>query len=116
MPWYLGIEDSPDAYRRGTDRYDPGSAWWRFRLLGMLANVNYAECIGVIRPAWEEQEEEALSMQEAVEKTALELYDENPERARAYLTAYSVSRGMMAFEKAGQLNEECIGINALAGR
>lgn len=115
-PWYFGITDTPEVYRNAVDKYNPDSAWWRFRLLGMLANMNYKECIEIIKPVWEEQEKEMLAQQDAIEKTALELYDKSADHARALLTAYCNAWGMTAYDKAGWLRDECIRINALAGR
>jgi len=111
-PWYLGVKDTPTVYRNGRDRYDPDSAWWRFRMLGMVANMNYKECIKVIRPVWDMQEKTMLMLQDPVEKTAMELYEKDPENARRFLTAYCGGWGWEAHEKAGQLRDECTRINA----
>ncbi len=116
VPWYLGIKDSPEVYRNSTDRYNPDSAWWRFKLLGMLANMNYKECIELIRRVWAEQEKDMLELQDSVEKTALELYEKAPDQARDYLTSYCFGWAMKAYERAGSLRNECIRINAIRGK
>lgn len=116
VPWYLGIKDSPETYSNSIDRHDPDSAWWRFKLLGMLANMNYEECIGLIKPVWAKQEREMFALQESVEKTAQELYAENPNYARDYLTSYCSGWALKAHEKAGRLRDKCIRINAIAGK
>ena len=99
-----------------TDRYNPDSAWWRFKLLGMLANMNYKECIEIIRPVWAEEEKGMLESQVSIERTALELYEKAPDKAREYLTEYSSGCAMKAYEKAGSLRNECIRLNAIAGK
>jgi dipeptidase len=116
VPWYLGITESPEVYRNSKDRYNPDSAWWRFKLLGMLANMNYKECIEAIKPVWAEEEKNMLESQNSVEKTVLELFEKAPIQAREYLTDYSSGRAMNAYEKAGSLRNECIRLNAIAGK
>jgi dipeptidase len=108
VPWYLGINDSPATYQGATDRYDGEKTWWRFKLLGILTSIDYKELSPKIRLAWESQEKQQIDLQAAVEKTALELYRQDPAKARAFLTRYSGGWGAAAHETADELISECI--------
>jgi len=108
VPWYLGINDSPGVYQGAIDKYDEGKTWWRFKLLGILASIDYKELSPKIRLAWESQEKQEIDLQVAIEKTAIELYEQDPAKARAFLTRHSGGWGSVAHEKAGELISECI--------
>lgn len=108
IPWYLGIKKTPEVYQGAIDEYDPITAWWSFKKLGMLANANYGELIQIIKPVWQAQEREELSLQSNIEETVLELYRENPKKARSFLTTYSCSWGMTAYSECRQLIQECL--------
>jgi hypothetical protein len=49
-----------------------------------------------------------IDLQETVEKTAIELYRQDPAKARAFLTRYSGGWGDTTHGKSGELVSECI--------
>lgn len=105
QPWYLGITESPAVYQGATDKFDPEKAWWRFEEIGILANANYAQAFEIIKPVWEKQEKTLFALQEEIEKTALALYQKDPNDAAAYLTNYSNSWAMNSYEKTVMLKK-----------
>lgn len=112
IPWYLGTQNIPQVYENGTDRYDPDSAWWRFKILGMIANMNYKNCSEIIQPVWSKDEKNMFKIQDSIEKVALEIYRKDPEHARSFLTEYCSGLALTAYEKARILTYECIKENA----
>ncbi|HPJ25984.1 MAG TPA: C69 family dipeptidase [Synergistaceae bacterium] len=107
LPWYFGTTAFPEAFAKGTDRFDNESAYWRFFELKMLAHQNYKVAFPLLDPLWNEMEKTALEKQGEIEKQALALYKEKgPGEACAFLTNYSNSLAEEAFEKAEELITE----------
>ena len=55
-----------------------------------------------------ELEESFITMQPAVEKTALELHEKNPQMVQSYLTNYSVSAGEQVVRRWRELAEHLL--------
>lgn len=108
VPWYLGITETPDVYQGTTDRVVLDKAWWRFKAIVILADANYAKLVKVIQPVWEIQEKAEFALQADVEKTALELYQKGTNYVRPFLTNYSSSWALTAYDKADTLINECL--------
>jgi dipeptidase len=90
VPLYAGATRVPEAYETGTRaQFDRRSAWWAFNFVGNWANINYRAMSQDIRKAYTEIEERFFAQQPVIEKTALDLYKQDPNAAREYLTAYS---------------------------
>jgi dipeptidase len=105
-PWYAGITHTPPCYQAnpGTRKnnitqyhfdpppsiyqYDPDKAFWTFNTLENLVDINYRKSVDTIRSVWSRFEREERTLQEPVEEKALELYREDREKARLYLTRY----------------------------
>ena len=112
IPWYVGIKETPKPYTIGTrpyrptrdpqamNEYDPKSAYWNFRIVTNLVNLFYTATKDEVIPVWRAWEETNFRLQDAVEKTALELYREDPELAAEFLTSYSGAKAMEALEMA----------------
>ncbi|MCL0311733.1 C69 family dipeptidase [Apilactobacillus sp. TMW 2.2459] len=41
VPFYQGIDDTPEQYKKGEINYDPNSAYWIFKLAGVLVDAHY---------------------------------------------------------------------------
>jgi len=110
IPWYVGITETPEPYTIGTrphrperdplamNAYDERSAYWIFRIVTNLVNLFYTATKDEVIPAWREWEERNFRLQPAVEKAALELYEEDPELASEFLTTYSCGKAGEALE------------------
>jgi len=61
-------------------------------------NLFYTATKDEVIPAWREWEERNFRLQPAVEKAALELYEEDPELASEFLTTYSCGKAGEALE------------------
>ncbi|MCX6552347.1 MAG: C69 family dipeptidase [Acidobacteria bacterium] len=89
-PLYAGNLKVPTAYEIGRrDRFDRNSAWWASNFINNWANLNWHAMIQDIRVKQVEIEDKLLADQAIIEKTALELYKADPERARTFISDYS---------------------------
>jgi len=132
VPWYGGILEVPHPYAVGKSNrlkwgttepeppleyYDPdaaedmNSAYWVFDKMTDLVNDDYLERVGIVRDVWDEYEATAFELQDAIEKTALNIYngkkgkkgkkdEENEYLARWLLTRYTESLALNAYYKA----------------
>jgi dipeptidase len=80
--------------------YDPRSAYWGFRIVTNLVNLFYTATKDEVTPAWRQWEEANFRMQEAVERTALELHERDPDLAEEFLTTYTCAKASEALEMA----------------
>ena len=113
VPYYLGVLDFPKPYAFLSDEYDGDNAFWVFNSLENLVNWNYAEkekaesggtrAIDYVAGIWKQFEDAEFAVQEAVERTALELYRKDKTLARLYLDAHSDALGLKAFAEAAAL-------------
>jgi dipeptidase len=115
VPYYLGVLDFPKPYGFLSGTYDRENAFWVFNSLENLVDWNYAEkgkpekgetrAIDYVASHWKKFEDDEFAMQEAVEKTALELYQKDKSLARSFLNTYSNALGLRAFAEAQELGD-----------
>ncbi|MDN2453053.1 C69 family dipeptidase [Lactobacillus sp. UCMA15818] len=43
VPFYAAISDTPESYKKGDATYSTDSAYWKYKLLGILVDSNYLE-------------------------------------------------------------------------
>lgn len=106
VPYYFGITEIPNVYRIAGPEYDRKSAFWVFRTLTNLVTPYYANLIEDVLPVWEHFERIELDLQEAVEKTALDLYKKDKTLAKNFLTAYSNGLSLKALDIAHRMEDE----------
>ena len=120
-PWYLGMKKAPFRYHKpgeGTDEldiqkhfhypeerfeFDPDLAFDVFNSLENLINEDYKRAIHLVRKEWDRFEKQQFAVQDAVEETALKLYNRDKDLAAAFLTDYSTARAALALSKAEDL-------------
>ena len=101
IPWYAGITEVPPAFSFAEEgEYSEDSAWWVFNELSNLTLRRFSDAIKDVRPVWRAFQDQEFTLQEAIERTALELYRKDKSLARSFLTTYSNSLGMKAFDMA----------------
>jgi dipeptidase len=113
VPYYLGVADFPRPYSYISEKYDDENAFWVFNSLENLADRYYSDkgnperdrikAIDLVAGSWKTFEDDEFAMQEAVEKTALELQRKDPALARSFLSTYSKALGLRAFARAKEL-------------
>ena len=91
LPFYIGISQMPDSYMvDGRREFSRDSAWWAYRRASKLSYFRYQEMAPVLKEVWQPIEEQLFAEQAAVEQKALDLYQQDPVLAEAFLTEYSV--------------------------
>ena len=109
VPLYCCITEAPRPYTVGRmDRFSRDSAWWIFNFVANWANLKYSWMIKDIREVRDAIERDELALQEAVERTALGLLEQDRELAIRYLTGYSVSRGESVVRRWQALADELV--------
>ena len=89
MPLYTGMTSIPESFTIGDHyEFDRRSARWAFDYVDFHAQVVYSYAIEDVRKAIEEYEDGAIATTPAIEKTALEMYKEDPARAVHFITDY----------------------------
>ncbi len=106
FPLYAGIASVPPSFARGTlQKFSWDSAWWVFNLVANYAQLKFSYMAGDIVKVQQEVEGNFFAMQPAVEKTAVEMLRGDRERARRFLTDYSVAAGEQVFRRWQELAE-----------
>lgn len=120
-PVYVGTSEFPRPYASVTERYDPENAYWVFNALENLVDRNYQErggtrggglkngedrVIDLVAGRWKHLEDEAFGMQAAVERTAIDLLQKDPNLARSFLARYTQMMALRSFEDAKHWVEE----------
>ncbi|MFZ2053882.1 MAG: C69 family dipeptidase [Candidatus Aminicenantales bacterium] len=111
--FYLGVLEFPKPFSFLSEGYSRDNAYWVFNSLENLVDRYYNEkakfgesemrAIDYVGELWKSFEDEEFAMQEAVEKTALDLYKKDKALARSFLTTYSNGLGLKAFHQAQTL-------------
>jgi dipeptidase len=100
VPFYCGMDAVSKSYATGTNqRFSWDSAWWVFNIVSNYANLKYSHMVPEIRAVQKDIESHLLALQPAVEKTAVELSQTNPNLMHRYLTDYSVMHAEQTVER-----------------
>lgn len=95
-PMYCGIKAVPPSFAKGKGAmmdFDPDAAFWVFNQVSNFAYTRYNYMIPYIQEKQKQLETEYFTETARIDKTAEELYKKSPEKARQYLTEYSVGAG-----------------------
>lgn len=106
-PFYCGISRMPDSYMvDGRWGFRDDSAWWVFRQVSKLANFRWQEMSKDIEKVWRAIEDRAFAERAAVEEKAAALFKEDPAKAGAFLTDYSVKSAEQAVAEYRKLTRD----------
>jgi len=106
FPLYCCATDVPESFATGSlATFSWDSAWWVFNVVANYANLRYSEMAEEIRSVQRELEGRFLELQPAIEKTAIELVETDPDLAVRYLTDYSVMQGELVVKRWRELAE-----------
>ncbi|MGA2823324.1 MAG: C69 family dipeptidase, partial [Bacteroidales bacterium] len=95
-PMYCGITKVPHSYAEGNGsmvEYSPTSAFWTFNFVSNWAYTKYEYMIKDIQKVQRELELGYIDQTAKIDKEALVIYKTDKNKARAYLTNYSVKTG-----------------------
>jgi dipeptidase len=108
-PLYCSIDQVPVSYATGDlGHFSWDSAWWVFNFVSNYAALKYSYMIEDVRAVQSELEEGFLAAQPAVEQTAIQLADRDPELMIRYLTDYSVQHAEGVVDRWRQLGEDLL--------
>ena len=107
-PIYCGVTDVPECYRVGNGdmmNFSWTSAFWIHNWVANQAYHKYNYMIKDIRNVQQELENNFQQTVPAIDKAAVELYQQNPEEARNFLTWYSTTNADAATARWKELGE-----------
>jgi dipeptidase len=95
VPMYCGITEIPECFAEGNGdmlTYSETSAFWTFNLVANFAYLRYNDMIKDIQKVQQELENRYVAYVPLIDQAAHSLYKQgNAEKARAFLTQYSVN-------------------------
>ena len=69
LPVYIGIDSTPESYRKGDIRhYDPTSSWWAMNFVSNYANLKYSYMIDDIQAVQNRLENRMIAEQDSIRK------------------------------------------------
>jgi len=90
VPIYSGVKELPASYRIGDkNTFRRDSAGWAFRRVNKLSNINWSRSSKMITDAVKKYEDKAFAEKVAIEKQAIVLFQQDPEKAEEFLTQYT---------------------------
>ena len=107
-PMYCGITKVPECYAVGNGdmlTYSPTSAFWTFNLVANFCYLRYDVMSKDVIQVQQYLENKFFLNKSAIDNAAVELYQEDKEAARNFLTDYSISMGNYTFENWKRLSE-----------
>lgn len=104
MPLYCSMTRPPESYTTNSIAdFSLQSGFWVFDLVANLAYTKYSYIIKDIQAVQSELENKFLAFQPAIEKAAMELYNNDKQLAVDFLTDYSVNQAEMTLVRWRQL-------------
>lgn len=96
VPIYSGSTELPKSFASGMrggdyDVFNRESAWWAFNVVSNHAELMWNVMLEDIKAVRDPLEAEFFALQPVIEKTAIELYEKDPNLARTFITNYTNS-------------------------
>jgi len=107
VPLFCSITDVPQSYKTPgrIDGYTRESAWWAFNRLGTLAAQRWGDMRRDVEAVWQPMQAQLFTEQEQIVDQARKLYRDNPQKASAFLTKYSLEWGNRVVDQAWKLGD-----------
>ncbi len=108
IPLYCSITDVAESYKTPgrVNGYTRKSAWWGFNRLSTLAAQRWGDMRKDVDSVWGPIQTELIENQQNIEGEALKLLKKNRQKARNYLTKYSIQCGDRVYKRAWKLGDE----------
>ena len=107
-PIYSSSLRVPECFRVGNGdmlTYSPTSAFWLFNRVTNFAYLLYDRVAPEIRKVGDKHEIDAIEKTASIDEAAMMLYKESPQKAREFLTDYSVNTAQELFAKWDKLDK-----------
>jgi len=109
MPLYNGITDVPHSFKIGDHwEFDRRSARWAFDYTDFHIQAVYSLGIQDINKAIKKWEDSALKKIPIIDKMAVELYKQDPEQAKEFLTDYCLNNADQVVNAWWKLGDEIL--------
>ncbi|CDZ74746.1 putative dipeptidase B [Peptoniphilus sp. ING2-D1G] len=112
VPYFPNLTKIPEAYSKKSLEFDDTQAYWQFRALTMLSELDRERYGKSVREYWDKYEDNLLKTQELRDKKFLTLYHQDKAKSVVYANDLAEELGMDALNKAkimyGELMEYVI--------
>lgn len=109
LPSYGNINDTADAYQVQAIDYDADSAYWKFRSLSTLAELDREKYGAGVRAYWSDYQDALIAQQEQTDDTVVALMAKNETKAAEYTTELAENIANDAMSKADIMFSELMG-------
>jgi len=114
FPIYCGVTELPESFKKGMrggtyDVFSRESAWWAFNFVSNWADLKFSYMIEDIKAVRDPLEAEFFAVQLVIEKTATELYKQDPALAQTFLTTYTNSCAIRVTDAYWKLASQLVG-------
>lgn len=106
VPFFNNISGTPESYKMKSLEYDENSAYWIFRALSTLAELDRQQYGKGVREYFSIYQDELIKNQEKINKKFVELYNESPEKAEGFANEMAAKLGNAAVDKAQIMYKE----------
>lgn len=109
LPSYGNITDTADAYQVQAINYDADSAYWKFRSLSTLAELDREKYGAGVRAYWSDYQDALIAQQEQTDDTVVAMMAKNKTKAAEYTTELAEDIANDAMGKADIMFSELMG-------
>lgn len=115
VPFYNGITDTPEAYKKGEDMPSSDSAYWIFKLTDVLTTPYYDTYMSkYVLPEYKLIKAQLNANMQNSDRVAMELYKTNPDKLAEYLTEEGMKNANYTLKRVTALNNLLIQISTNA--
>lgn len=108
VPFYATINDTPESYKKGEATYSADSAYWKYKLLGILVDSNYLEFGPKLKAMQKEVRIELNRRVHEIDKLLQEDINLTPENKVEIITKKSNENAFYAIKKVEELTAQLI--------
>jgi dipeptidase len=109
VPFYIGINELPQSYTVGHHKeFGREYAWWAFSFVNNWAHLVYSHMIEDIKEEQKRLEDKEFQTLPESDKKALELYGQNKENAKEFLTQFCLDNANKVVEDWWRLADQLI--------
>jgi len=111
IPMYCGIYQVPPTFAESAGSFEAfswDSAWWVFNFVANYSYSRYCDMIKDVQKVQQELEAKFLGEVAQIDAKAVKLFQEDPEKARRFLTQYSLEQGEMTVKRWKKLGEHLL--------
>ncbi|WP_283678752.1 C69 family dipeptidase [Lentilactobacillus sp. Marseille-Q4993] len=105
VPFYAGATDTPAVYQNATGDYNPNSAYWTYKLAGVLVDPHYGQLGGKLQTA---QQELKIAFQDVLSKTDTVIAAMAPSEIAAEATKANFKMAKLGIDRYQKLISELV--------